>query len=131
AAYLQTIVAQKIHALFQNGLDILVPGAALLALGAAPVLAGADQRQVLVSANDDPATGLRLPLDNLQLANRLHGIVLRNRKTVAHRTPITVLKDRLAHVAEQDAHTFERAVIVGKDGFELLHPRAQNFAEVT
>src|SRR4029079_1693682 len=39
AAYLEAAVADKVHTLVQNGLDVLVPYAALFVLGSAPVLA--------------------------------------------------------------------------------------------
>ncbi len=127
----KAVVAQEVHALVQDGLDVLVPGAALLVLGAAPVLARADQRQVLVTADDDAPALSGRALRHRKLAGRLHGVVLRYRQAIAHGAPVTVLEDRLAHVAEEHADAFEGAVVVREDGLELLHARTQDLAEIT
>jgi hypothetical protein len=64
AADLEAVVSEEVHTPMQDRLDVLVPCAALFALGSAPVLSRSDQSQALVAADDDAPSGLRLTSTN-------------------------------------------------------------------
>src|SRR5262245_5206188 len=83
-----------------------------------------------MATNDDAPALRRLPLLHRELARWFHGVVLRHRQAIAHGTPVAVLEDGLAHIAEENAHPFEGSVVVRENRLELFHAGAEDFSEV-
>src|SRR4029077_20250003 len=105
AADRAAVVAQKIHALAQHRLDIVEIHLALGGVGVAPILARADETNVVVRFH---AQALAIANKTGRAARR-HFAGLRLRDTVAHAAPIGVLHDVAAQTVSEHRHALRPA----------------------
>ena len=123
AADRPAVVAQVVHASAQHRLDILEIDAPLFGLRSRPVLARADQAQVLLRHHPlvQPVRQHRRRICRSQV------VVLRHRKPVPHAAPVGMLLDRLAQPGRDARNPFRRAG--GKKRLEPLDGRLQHLGE--